>query len=53
MGWIDTKKNAFIRWYYGSFVNDPQAETFTFGLHRPLAAIRLSRIINRVRGWVR
>lgn len=49
MSFLEQKKKQFIRWYYGEFVNDPQAETFTFGLHRPLGAIRVSRNIARVK----
>lgn len=51
MKFLEQKKQRFIRWYYGYFVNDPNAETFTFGLHRPLAAMRLNEWINRIRRW--
>lgn len=53
MSFIEQKKQQFIRWYGGYFVNDPQAETFTFGLYRPRNAMRLSRLIYRVQRWVR
>lgn len=42
------KKKDFIRWYYGSFVNDPHSEIIMFGAVRPLGAIRLSRILKRL-----
>jgi hypothetical protein len=49
MGFIEQYKKNLIRWYYGHFVNDPQAETFTFGLVRPYGAQRLTRILRRLR----
>lgn len=52
MSFLAQKKQQFIRWYGGYFVNDPQAETFTFGLYRSRGAMRLSRFIRRVRRWL-
>jgi hypothetical protein len=49
--WVEQKKQQFIRWYYGYFVYDPKAETFTFGLHRSYGATRLSMVIDRLRRW--
>lgn len=45
---LDARKKQFIRWYYGSFVNDRYADTIMFGVQRPLGAMRLSRNIARV-----
>lgn len=53
MSWIEQKKRQFIRWYGGYFVNDPYAETFTFGLYRSRGAMRLSRLLYRVRRMYR
>ena len=47
MNWRPLRQR-FIRWYGGTFVYDPQAETFTFGLHMPMNAIRLSRILRKL-----
>ena len=48
MSFIAQKKKQFIRWYAGHFVNDPYAETFTFGLYRSPGAQRLTRILRRL-----
>lgn len=45
-------KQKLIRWYYGEFVIDREAESFSFGLHRPAGAMRLTRILRRL-GLVR
>lgn len=49
MTFFEQKKKQFIRWYGGYFVNDPYAETFTFGLYRSRNAMRLSRLVYRVK----
>lgn len=48
MSFFKQQKQKFIRWYGGHFVNDPNAETFSFGLYMPLNAIRLHRILRRL-----
>ncbi len=53
MTFFEKKKQQFIRWYGGYFVNDPYAETFTFGLYRSRNAMRLSRFISRVQRVLR
>lgn len=45
MSW-EARKQQFIRWYGGYFVNDPQAEVIMFGLVMSRGALRLHR-------WVR
>lgn len=45
---FEEKTKQFIRWYYGEFVIDPRAETFTFGLHRPAGARRLTRVLHLI-----
>lgn len=46
---IPTLKQRFIRWYYGEFVYEPQAEIIRFGVVRSRGAQRLSRVL----GWLR
>lgn len=55
MGFLEQKKKAFIRWYYGSWVNDPQAEVPMFGAVISYDALRLHaamRWIKRQRLWL-
>lgn len=45
MGFIEQKKKQFIRWYYGSWVNDPQAEVPMFGAVIPYRALQLHALV--------
>lgn len=45
MTFLARKKKAFIRWYYGSWVNDPQAEVPMFGAVISYDALRLHAVV--------
>lgn len=46
---LEKQKKCFIRWYYGSWVNDPQAEVPMFGAVISYEALRLHAAVR----WVR
>lgn len=55
MSFLEQKKKQFIRWYYGAWVNDPQAEVPMFGAVIPYRALQLHaavRWIKRQRLWL-
>lgn len=47
------KKQQFIRWYYGHFVNDPQADVPMFGAVISYDALRLRHAVRRVKRLLR
>jgi hypothetical protein len=45
------RKQQFIRWYGGYFVNDPKADVIMFGLVISPGALRLHRAVRLVKRY--